>query len=92
MIRKALELIGALDHDKTFCFFLASRNQNTNVGKMVLFFKVKTYIYIYIYITNSVSIPSIVVTNRQSAVIAAEPSVIALVENISTCNYTTRKA
>ena len=32
-------------------------------------------------------IPSIVVTNRHSVVIAAEPSVITLLVNISTCNY-----
>ena len=41
-LEKALELIGALDHDKTFrfCFFfLARRNQYTNVGKMFLFLK-----------------------------------------------------
>ena len=39
-LEKALELIGALDHDKTFrlCFFfLARRNQYTNVGKLFLF-------------------------------------------------------
>ena len=34
-----------------------------------------------------ISLPSIVVTNRHSIVIAAEPSVITLVVNISTCNY-----
>ena len=40
-MEKALELIGALDHDKTFrlFFFLARRNQYTNVGKLFLFLK-----------------------------------------------------
>ena len=38
-LEKALELIGALGHDKTFRFFLARRNQYANVGKMFLFLK-----------------------------------------------------
>ena len=44
-LEKALELIGALDHGKTFrlCFFLARRNQY-NAGKLlsVFVFKVNT--------------------------------------------------
>ena len=39
MIEKALELIGAVDHGKTFrlSFVLARRNQYANVGKLFLF-------------------------------------------------------
>ena len=45
-------------------------------------FKVNTY-----QIRQYISLPSIVVTNRHSIVIAAERSVITLVVNMSTCKY-----
>ena len=63
--------------------FLGEKKSKYQRGEDVLFFKVNTYIY---QIQKAYT-PSIVVTNRRSAVIAAEPSVIALVVNISTCNY-----
>ena len=62
-------------------FFLARGNQYTNAGKMFVF-KVNTY-----QIRQYISLPSIVVTNRHSIVIAAERSVITLVVNMSTCKY-----
>ena len=51
-------------------------------GEDVFAFKVNTY-----QIRQYISLPSIVVTNWHSVVIAAEPNVITLVVNISTCTY-----
>ena len=59
------------------CVFLARRNQYTNVGKMFLLLKL-------IHIKR---LPSIVVRNWHSVVIAAEPNVITVVVNISKCTY-----
>ena len=80
-LEKALELIGALDHGKTFrlCFFWREETNIIMWGRCFVF-KVNTY-----QIRQYISLPSIVVTN--SIVIAAERSVITLVVNMSTCKY-----
>ena len=62
-------------------FFLARRNQY-KCEEIVFVFKVNTY-----QIRQYLSLPSIVVTNRHSIVIATEWSVITLVVNMSTCKY-----
>ena len=58
------------------CVFLARRNQYTNVGKLFCFLSY-----------SPIHIPSIVVTNWNSIILAAKPSVVTLVVNISTCSY-----
>ena len=59
------------------CVFLARRNQYTNVGKM----------FFFLNLIRIKCLPSIVVTNRPSIVIAAERNVIAFVVNMSTYKY-----
>ena len=86
-LEKALELIGALDHDKTFrlcvCVCVFFWREEINIMwkscKVFLFLKL-----IHNQIRQYISLPSIVVTNRHSIVIAAERSVITLVVNMST--------
>ena len=76
-LEKALELIGTLDHEKPFFLCIFSEKKSIyQRGEDVFVFKV-THQYI----------PSIVVTNRHNIVIAAEPRVVTLVVNISTCSY-----
>ena len=58
------------------CVFLARRNQYTNVGKLFWFLSYPR-----------IHIPTIVVTNWHSIVLAAEPCEVTLVVNISTSSY-----
>ena len=76
-LEKALELIGTLDHEKTFCSRIFGEKKSIyQDGEDAFVFKV-THQYL----------PSIAVTNRHNIVIAAEPRVVTLVVNISTCSY-----
>ena len=70
-MEKALELTGALNHDKKInilMFFVSVKVNTHQIGQYI-------------------SLPSIVVTNRHSVVIAAERNVITLVVNMCTCKY-----
>ena len=77
-LEKALELIAALDHDKTFCwcFWRGDINMPT-WGRCFCF---KSYISIHTF-------DSFDRCHNRSTAIPAEPSVVILVVNISTCNY-----
>ena len=60
------------------CVFFGGKEINV----LILFLKL-----IHLKFRQYISLPSIVVTNRHSIVIAAERSVITLVVNMSTCKY-----
>ena len=65
------------------CVFLFWQEEiNILMWGSCLFFKFYTY-----QIRQYISLPSILVTNRHSIVIAAERSVITLVVNMGTCKY-----
>ena len=67
------------------CVFFGEKKSIYQCGEVVFVFKVNTC-----QIRQYISLPSIVVRNRHSIMIAAERSVITLVVNMSTC--TTGKA
>ena len=76
-LEKALEFTGAMDHDKTSCLCIFGEKKSIyQRGQAVLFLSY-----------SPIHIPSIVVTNWNSIVPAAKPSVVTLVVNISTCSY-----